>query len=177
MTRLGIHTEPRNVYATCRFRAGPGRFEEAAEAWAFELTYYFLRGVGEAPVVQYFPEGPETGVYVCTGLMQTTHPGDRDESVFDAPPAPAWDLDRCSDPGRRQYLRDLYERRDPASRFDGRALPEGYEPQKRDPWEQLAQSAAAQLDDPSADVRAHAAGPPPGGPPTGEGTPPCSERS
>ena len=34
-----LMTEPRQVTAIARFRGGPGREQEAAEAWAFELTY------------------------------------------------------------------------------------------------------------------------------------------
>ena len=37
--------------AVTHFWAGPGREHDAALAWAFELTHYFKRGVGEAPIV------------------------------------------------------------------------------------------------------------------------------
>jgi len=48
------------------------------------------------------------GVYTCTGLMQTTHPGDRSPvTVFDAYSEP-WGLDFCADPGRRKLVRELY---------------------------------------------------------------------
>jgi hypothetical protein len=65
-------TEPRLVNSGCQFSAGPGREQEAAEAWAFEMKAYFKRGVGEPPAVAY-----AAGVYSVTGLIQTTHPGDR----------------------------------------------------------------------------------------------------
>lgn len=112
MTGGGWNTGVRNVIAVARFKGGPGREQEAAEAWAFELTYYFTRGVGEAPEVTY-----EDGVYTCRGLMQTTHPGDSDVTVFDRD-RPPWDLDSAADPGRRRVLRDLYSRH--ALYFDGR---------------------------------------------------------
>jgi hypothetical protein len=64
-------TEPRLVHAGARFAGGPGREQEAAEAWAFELKAYFKRGTGEPPVVTY-----AGGVYTVIGLIQTTHPGD-----------------------------------------------------------------------------------------------------
>lgn len=101
-------TEPRNVLAVCRFRGGPDREQEAAEAWAFELTYYFHRGVGEAPQVDY-----ADGVYTVTGLMTTTHPGDTSPvTVFDADSDP-WDLDFGMNTGRQERLRKLSaERRD-----------------------------------------------------------------
>ena len=100
----------RTVTAVVRFRAGPGREREAAEAWAFELTYYFLRGVGEQPQVTY-----AGGVYTCTGLMTTSHPGDADDvTVFES----TADLDFCMAPDRQKLLRDLYPAR---GRFDGRS--------------------------------------------------------
>lgn len=62
----------RHVVASAQF-AGPAEQErEAAEAWAFEMKNYFLRGVGEPPVVTW-----KDGVYTVTGLISTTHPGDR----------------------------------------------------------------------------------------------------
>jgi hypothetical protein len=64
-------TEPRLVNAGARFTGGPGREQEAAEAWAFEMKAYFKRGVGEQPRVTY-----ASGVYTVIGLIQTTHPGD-----------------------------------------------------------------------------------------------------
>jgi len=64
-------TEPRQVRAGAQFTGRPGREREAAEAWAFEMTAYFKRGVGEQPVVSY-----AGGVYTVIGLIQTTHPGD-----------------------------------------------------------------------------------------------------
>lgn len=103
-------TAARQVTAVCRFAGGPGREREAAEAWAFELTHYFMRAVGEAPKVTY-----ENGVYTCTGLMQTTHPHDTDPTVFDAT-APPWGLDFSVNPDRRAHLLAITERR----RFDGR---------------------------------------------------------
>jgi hypothetical protein len=106
-------TEPRNVLAVCRFRGSPGREQEAAEAWAFELTYYFLRGVGESPQVKYV-----NGVYTCTGLMTTTHPGDKSPvTEFDAELEP-WDLDSCTAMERRERLLSLH--RLWQFRFDGR---------------------------------------------------------
>jgi hypothetical protein len=108
----GLMTEPRQVTAIIRFRAGPGREQEAAEAWAFELTYYFTRGVGEPPAVSY-----ENGVYTVTGIMQTTHPGDRE--ITDFTPGEPWDLGWGQSPARRAMLRELYGRR--GIRFDGRA--------------------------------------------------------
>lgn len=110
-----LRTEPRLVTAVLLFRAGPGREQEAAEAWAFELTYYFLRGVGEAPAVTY---DPDAGVYTVSGLMQTTHPGDRSPvTVIDASSDPA-SLDFCVSPERKAVLRELYGQR--TLRWDGR---------------------------------------------------------
>lgn len=68
---LGVDP-PRNVLARAHFRGRPGREDDAARAWAMELKNYFKRGVGEPPVVTY-----ASGVYQVTGLIQTTHPGDR----------------------------------------------------------------------------------------------------
>jgi hypothetical protein len=65
-------TEPRMVLAGAFFTAGPGREQEAAEAWAFELKVYFKRGVGEQPQVEY-----RNGVYIVVGPIQTTHGGDQ----------------------------------------------------------------------------------------------------
>lgn len=104
-------TEPRNVVAIFCFRGGPGREQEAAEAWAFELTYYFTRGVGEPPAVVY-----RDGVYIVTGLMQTTHPGD--SAITNFTQGEPWDLDSNDRNGRRDYLRKLYETR--PVYFDGR---------------------------------------------------------
>lgn len=112
MRDSGWHEDVRQVTATARFAGPPGMEREAAEAWAFELTYYFTRGVSEPPQVTY-----EDGVYTCTGLMQTTHPGDHDPVVFDRD-APPWALSFISDENRRQYLRELYGKR--ARWFDGR---------------------------------------------------------
>lgn len=99
-----LMTEPRQVTAIARFRGGPGREREAAEAWAFELTYYFTRGVGEPPLVSY-----ENGIYICTGLIQTTHPGDR--AVTDFSSGEAWPLDWGMLPGRQEMLREAYPER------------------------------------------------------------------
>ena len=106
-----LMTEPRQVTAVARFRGGPGREQEAAEAWAFELTYYFSRGVGEPPQVSY-----SGGIYTVTGLMQTTHPGDREVTDFtrDEP----WSLDFNTDPHRQELLREMYADRD--IWYDGR---------------------------------------------------------
>lgn len=107
----GFQTAPRQVTAVARFRGKPGREREAAEAWAFELTYYFTRGVSEPPQVSY-----ENGVYTCTGVMQTTHPADGPVTDFcrDEP----WSLSFCQDEQRRQQLRELYPRQ--GTWFDGR---------------------------------------------------------
>jgi len=107
-----LMTAPRQVTAVARFRGGPGREAEAAEAWAFELTCYFTRAVGEPPLVAY-----ADGVYTCTGIMQTTHPGDREVTEFDGDAGP-WDLDFCLDPARRGRLRALYPER--GIWYDGR---------------------------------------------------------
>jgi len=108
-----MRTEPRLVTAVFRFSGGPGREEEAAEAWAFELTYYFLRGVGEQPVVTY-----DAGVYTVSGLMQTTHPGDRSPvTVFNDGSEPS-SLNFCTGPDRQARLREMYGGREP--RWDGR---------------------------------------------------------
>lgn len=102
--RWSSHSEARVVIAVARFSGGPGRKAEAAEAWAFELTYYFLRRVGEQPQVSY-----ENGVYTCTGLMTTTHPGDTSPvTVFDATAEP-WKLDYSTNSERRKHLRALYK--------------------------------------------------------------------
>ena len=108
-----LQTPVRQVTAVCRFRGGPGREAEAAEAWAFELVYYFTRAVSERPQVEY-----ADGIYTCTGLMQTTHPGDRSPVTdFDSGSEP-WDLDFGLDADRRERLRELYARR--GIWFDGR---------------------------------------------------------
>ena len=107
--------EPRIVTAVCQFRGGPGREREAAEAWAFELTYYFKRGIGEPPLVTY-----ENGVYTVRGLMTTTHPGDHGDVVhFDKDSV--WDLGFALDPDRQARLRELY--RSDLHRWDGRPPP------------------------------------------------------
>jgi hypothetical protein len=111
----GMRTEPKLVTAVFRFYGGPDREQEAAGAWAFELTYYFLRGVGEQPAVTY---DPAAGVYTVSGLMQTTHPGDRSPvTVFNGDSKPS-SLDFCVDPCRMATLREMYPRREP--RWDGR---------------------------------------------------------
>jgi hypothetical protein len=108
-----LRTEPKLVTAVFRFYGRPGREREAAEAWAFELTYYFLRGVGEPPVVSY-----DAGVYTVSGLMQTTHPGDRSPvTVFNGDSEPS-SLDFCVNSERQARLRELYATREP--RWDGR---------------------------------------------------------
>lgn len=103
----------RTVEAVMCFSAGPGREQEAAEAWAFELTYYFTRGVGEQPRVEY-----ADGVYTVTGLMTTTHPGDHGSPVIFNPGSPPGSLDFCLAPERQASLRELYLTR--GMRFDGR---------------------------------------------------------
>lgn len=111
-----IHTAPRQVTAICRFRGGPGREREAAEQWAFELTYYFTRGVGEPPLVTW-----QDGVYTCTGLIQTTHPGDSEVTDFSQD---AWPLlDSQLRAGRERDLRAMYAER--VFRFDGRGAKPG----------------------------------------------------
>ena len=60
-----------DVLAGMRFTGSPGREDEAARAWAFELKVYFLRGVGEQPQVSH-----DGSVYTVVGLMRTTHPWD-----------------------------------------------------------------------------------------------------
>lgn len=104
------HLAPlRQVTAVLRFTGTPGQEDRAKEAWAFELTYFFLRGVGEAPrIVSY-----ERGTYTVAGLIQTTHPADRDVTEF----TPASSLDFSLDPGRVEYLKSLYDR---GPKFDGR---------------------------------------------------------
>ena len=108
-----LQTPVRQVTAVCRFRGGPGREAEAAEAWAFELVYYFTRAVGEPPEVTY-----ADGVYTCTGLMQTTHPYDRSPVTDFNSGSEPWDLDFGLDPDRRKRLRELHARR--GIWFDGR---------------------------------------------------------
>lgn len=104
-------TEPRLVTAVLRFHDGPGLEQLAADAWAFELTYYFTRGVGERPRVEY-----EDGVYTVTGLMQTTHPGDHGPVVDfgGGGNSPGWIMSES----RQKTLRDLYRGR--PVYFDGR---------------------------------------------------------
>jgi hypothetical protein len=72
---LCIQVPARVLLAGARFTGGPGREQEAAQAWAFEMKAYFLRGVGESPRVDY-----TNGVYEVTGLITTTHPGDRPDA-------------------------------------------------------------------------------------------------
>lgn len=152
----GLRTPPRAVTAVCRFRGGPGRHADAALAWGFELVYYFLRGVGETPpVVQYFPDGPGTGVYVATGPMTTTHPGDTGDPVEFDKHGPGWDLDFVSAADRRARLRDLYARS--PFRFDGQP-PGGGGPAGL--WERLAAMAAPMAYDPAIGVSDAATGPP-----------------
>ena len=55
-----LMTPVRQVTAVMRFSGSPGRDDEAAEAWAFELTCYFLRGVSERPQVTYADGTGET---------------------------------------------------------------------------------------------------------------------
>ena len=108
-----MRSEPKLVTAVFRFYGGPEHEREAAEAWAFELTYYFLRGVGEQPAVTY-----DAGVYTVSGLMQTTHPGDRSPvTVFNGDSEPS-SLDFCVDPDRAARLREMYPGR--TLRWDGR---------------------------------------------------------
>lgn len=91
--------------AIMKFAGTPGREREAAEAWAFELTYYFLRRVGEQPRVSY-----ANGVYTCEGLMTTTHPGDSyPVTEFDKDAYPEANLDFCVSPERRARIRRLYQ--------------------------------------------------------------------
>lgn len=92
----------RDVIAVARFHGGPGRERDAAEAWAFELKYYFRRRVGEQPQVAY-----KDGVYTVTGLMTTSHPYDTDPTYFDADAEP-WDLD-FGGAQRRKDLMDMYD--------------------------------------------------------------------
>ena len=107
-----LMTEPRQVTAVMQFRGEPEQEARAAEAWAFDLTYYFTRGVGEAPSVSY-----ENGIYTVTGLIQTTHPGDPDTCdrwCGETKPT----IDFILSPERQASLRDLYSRR--GIYFDGR---------------------------------------------------------
>jgi hypothetical protein len=96
------------------FRGAASREADAARAWVFELTYYFCRAVGEAPVVEYADE-----VYTCTGLMTTTHPLDSSPvTVFDqGEPA---SLDFILAPQRQSVLRTLHASKPAGLRFDGR---------------------------------------------------------
>lgn len=103
----------RNVIAVCRFSGEPGREQEAAEAWAFDLTYFFLRGVGEAPAVEY-----QNGIYTVRGLMTTTHLGDR-APVTSFNHGGLASLDFILAPARVESLREMYPRT-AAYRFDGR---------------------------------------------------------
>jgi hypothetical protein len=97
-------TEARVVPAVAFFAGAPGREREAAEAWAFELKFYFRRRVGEQPEVEY-----KDGIYTCTGLMSTTHPGDTGTPVvFDYLSDP-WSLDFSMAPDRRERLREMYD--------------------------------------------------------------------
>lgn len=72
---MDLGVPPRLVRAGARFVGGPGREQEAAEAWAFELKVYFKRGVGEQPQVTY-----ANGIYTVIGLIQTTHPSDHPDA-------------------------------------------------------------------------------------------------
>jgi hypothetical protein len=108
-----IRTPASNVIAILRFYGGPGRERDAAEAWAFEITYYFLRGVGEQPAVEY-----SGGIYTASGMMTTTHPGDHAVTNF-TPSGTALSLDAALNPRRRTMLREIYAGRR-GWRFDGR---------------------------------------------------------
>lgn len=89
----------RDVIAVARFRGGPGRERDAAEEWAFELKYYFMRRVGEQPQVVY-----EDGIYTVTGLMTTSHPCDTAITEF----TPVFELG-FGGPERRKALMDMYD--------------------------------------------------------------------
>jgi hypothetical protein len=106
-------TAAMTVEAVAQFRGAPGREKEAADAWAFELTYYFGRGVGEPPAVTY-----KDGVYTCRGLMTTTHPSDTAPVTWFDKGSP-WELDFSLNPERRRTLRALHAQR--PARWDGRA--------------------------------------------------------
>jgi hypothetical protein len=108
-----IHVPASNVIAIMRFYGGPGRERDAAEAWAFEITYYYLRSVGEQPAVEY-----TDGVYTVSGMMTTTHPCDRAVTDF-CPSGTAIRLDDALAPSRRTKLRTIYPSRC-TWRFDGR---------------------------------------------------------
>lgn len=108
-----IHIPVSNVIAIMRFYGEPGRERDAAEAWAFEITYYYLRCVGEQPAVVY-----QNGIYTVSGMMTTTHPGDRAETDF-CPSGTAISLDDALTPSRRTKLRAIYPAR-ASWRFDGR---------------------------------------------------------
>lgn len=71
-TTGGVQGPLRHVLASAQLAGPAGQEREAAEAWAFEMKNYFLRGVGEPPVVTW-----KDGVYTVTGLISTTHPADR----------------------------------------------------------------------------------------------------
>lgn len=108
-----VRVPARNVIAVYRFSGGPGRETEAAEAWAFEITYFFLRGVGEQPIVAYADR-----VYTVSGLMTTTYPYDRAPETVLGPSTPPG-LDWVGNPDRRRLLREIYASRE-HWRFDGR---------------------------------------------------------
>ena len=85
-------TAPRLVTAVLRFHDGPGLEQLAADAWAFELTYYFTRGVGERPRVEY-----EDGVYTLT-ILPTAEAGGFQRSPAGVP------VSRPTAPGRTRSV-------------------------------------------------------------------------
>jgi hypothetical protein len=109
----GLAAGSRQVTAVARFRAGPGREQQAAQAWAAELTWCFARGTGEEPAVRY---DPDEGIYTVTGTIRTTYPFDEAVTCF-TPAGPPPGLSWILDPARQQALRDAWSRR--AAWFDG----------------------------------------------------------
>jgi len=98
-------TAPRTVTAIAYFSGEPGRDQDVALAWAFELKYEYARGVDDPPTVTY-----SDGIYTVSGIIRTTHPADAPTTVFASPGAP-WDLDLCLRPKRQARVRAAYTRR------------------------------------------------------------------
>ena len=131
--------------ALCHFWAGPDRQHDAALAWAYELTLYFKRAVGEQPLVTahpghavhrwpghpYYGEGwydttlglylnfwsggPDPVTVYACRGLMTTTHPSDCYPLSIYDNGAAWALDRCLEPGRLELLRKTG-----GQRWDGR---------------------------------------------------------